>query len=276
MSRIITYLFSCLLALSFLGIFSGQSAAQPVLLREVPVRQARSITTDELGNVYVTTRDNALTQYNASGDSLTSFRNIKNGQLDWVDASNPMKILAYYGRFGKVVLLDKQLSLLNEIDLRKLGLFEVGAIGVASDGNIWLYDNTSAQLLKLDERLQVIGRSNDLRVETQEVPRPSSLLEKEGQVYLCDPRLGVLIFDRYGNYRTTLAFQNITSVQVFGDQILYYKDQALHLYNRKTFASPSIGLPMVPNIGARIERERLYVLQKDRLFVYANNKDVAK
>src|ERR1700754_3885044 len=76
------------------------------LQKAIPADHARFMTTDELGNVYLVRQDNGLIRYNNNGDSTGNFRSIQNGDLEWIDATNPLRILLYYPAFSKVILLD--------------------------------------------------------------------------------------------------------------------------------------------------------------------------
>jgi hypothetical protein len=112
---------------------------------------ARAITSDELGNIYAIHTDNTLARYNERGDSTGFYRSALNGKLGTVDATNPLRLLLYYPAFNKVQILDRQLALKSEVDLRTLRIMAPTAVATASDGNIWVYDPINARLLKLNE-----------------------------------------------------------------------------------------------------------------------------
>src|SRR5256885_10738969 len=79
-----------------------------------------NFTVDNLDNVYVLTSTDQLKKYNANGDSVAVFNNIKKfGKVSLIDASNPLKILLYYKDFSTIVVLDRLLATRNTIDLRK-------------------------------------------------------------------------------------------------------------------------------------------------------------
>jgi hypothetical protein len=101
---------------------------------------ARSITTDELGNIYAIQKDNTLARYNAQGDSTGFYRSALNGQLGSVDATNPLRLLLYFPAFSKIQMLDRQLALKAEIDLRLIRIFSPTAAATASE-----YIRTSSQ-----------------------------------------------------------------------------------------------------------------------------------
>ena len=137
---------------------------------------ARMITMDELGNTYAVRNDNTLIRYNNLGDSTGFYRSVLNGDIGMVDATNPLRVLLYYPAFSTAVLLDRMLTQKAEIDLRRRQITAATAVALASDGNLWVYDPFKAQLLKLDERGEIIRNSNDLRQQLSFVPNPQFLL----------------------------------------------------------------------------------------------------
>ncbi len=243
-------------------------------LKTIPTDHARSITTDELGNVYLVRQDNALIRYNSDGDSTGNFRSIQNGDLEWIDASNPLRILLYYPSFSKLILLDRMLTVKNELDLKKLSIFNAPAVGMSADGRIWVYDFVNARLKKIDDQLNVINTGNDMRQESGTVPKPTALLERDTKVYLCDPGNGIYTFDRFASYLNTLEIKGVKQLQAFGPQLIYRDNDSLKSYDLKTLSLKTIPLPPQPDfISARIERNRLYLLFNDKLEIYKMNNE---
>lgn len=242
--------------------------AQP-LIKTIPTEAARFIATDELGNVYLVREDNALIRYNSDGDSTGNFRSIQNGELKSIDASNPLRVLLYYGNASKIVLLDRMLSVKNELDLKTLQIFNPPVTGMSADGKIWVYDYVNAKLKKIDDLLNITNTSNDMRQESQTVPNPSSLTERDSKVYMTDPRNGIYIFDRFAGYINTLEIKKVERLQVFGSQLVYQQADSLISYDLQTLTSKTIALPSEKQfIEARMERNRLFLLFKDRLEIY--------
>ena len=256
-----------LLILTFLCCWHITVAQE--LIRSVPLSAPRLMTTDHAGNIYIALSDNSLVRYTPDGDSSAFYRSISNGDIGWIDAANPLKILLYYPSFSKVVLLDKMLSPKLELDLKKINLMSAPAAGLSSDGMIWVYDVFQARLKKIDEQLQVVISSNDLRMETGELPNPGSLLEQDYKVYMTDSTHGVYTLDRYGSYLHTLPFYTSSPIQVIGDQLIYKSQDTLFAYHLKSGTETALLLPKPSGIlSVRTERGRLYLLYADRIDIY--------
>lgn len=255
---------------TLLCLLSGWSAYADTLqvIKTIPV-PARLMTVDELGNVYVVRRDNTLLRYTEAGDSSAFYRNNQNGNIEAIDAINPLRLILYYPDYTKVEILDRMLSLKNEINLSQMGLAHPPAVASSADGNLWVYDQFNARLRKIDDQLTEIGQSNDLRQQIQVVPQPSFMVERERKVYVCDTTEGILVFDQYGSYINTLSIFGVKYLQVYGTQLVYRREDSLFSYNLQSLRTNTIILPKNGTvINAAIARHNLYVLYNDRLVLY--------
>jgi hypothetical protein len=231
---------------------------------------ASIITSDDLGNIYAVHWNNTLARYNSKGDSTGFYRSSLNGNIGSIDVTNPLRILLYYPSFNRVALLDRQLALKGEIDLRKLSIFSATAVATASDGNLWVYDPISARLLKLDETGTEISAGIDLRQQLSFVPKAGFLIERDRRVYLCDTSQGILVFDQFATYITTLPFKGIKKLQAFDHQLVFADGDVLHNYNMQTAAEKTILLPGGRNniIDVSLSQRLLTILYERRLVIY--------
>lgn len=253
-----------------LTAFTGMAADSLMLIRSIPL-SGRLMTVDETGSVYVVKADNELVRYDEKGDSTGVFRSVQNGQIGFVDAVNPLRIVVYYPAYSKVVLLDRMMTPRHELDLRRIGIFNTPAVAASADGNLWIYDRFNARLKKIDEQLREVNSSNDLRQEVGVVPELSNMTERDWKVFLSDTAQGIFIFDRYGNYINTLSIPGAAYFQVSGSRMLYSRGDTLFAWDMQRMVSQSLHIPDLnhtPVIRAALVRNILYVLYADRLALY--------
>src|SRR6185436_12076651 len=82
-------------------------------------------TVDNLDNIYVLNSHNQVKKYNAAGDSVAIYNDVRKfGQASLIDVSNPLKVLLYYKDFATVVMLDRFLNAVNIVDLRKQNILQ--------------------------------------------------------------------------------------------------------------------------------------------------------
>ena len=256
-------------SLAFLFSLKMQAADSLSVVRSIPM-DARIMTVDDLGNVYVVRANNSLVKFTDVGDSSTFYRSVLNGDIGAVDATNPLRVVVYYPAYSKVILLDRMLAPKNELDLKKLNIVGNACVALSADGNLWVYDKFNVRLLKINEQLEQVGESNDLRQQLAEVPDPTYMVERERKVYLTDSTQGIYTFDQYGSYINTLALYGVGQLQVFGTQMVYRREDSLLSYDYKKVTDNVMMLPARGKeiVSAAISRSTLYVLYKDELVLY--------
>ncbi len=79
---------------------------------------ATFLTTDYLGNSYYITEANSLEKIDSAGTLLFTYNQNLYGKLQFVDASNPLKIFPSYPDYGTLVIVHNTLSGIGTISLR--------------------------------------------------------------------------------------------------------------------------------------------------------------
>ena len=113
------------------------------------------LTTDNLFNVYYINDKQEIMQFNYVDSTQRSYSNKQFGSPTLIDASNALKILVFYSDYNTVVLLDNKLAELSVIKLSNninKNNYQPTAICKESESDfIWMYDDLSRKLIKLDE-----------------------------------------------------------------------------------------------------------------------------
>ncbi|MEP7253067.1 MAG: hypothetical protein ABI683_11830 [Ginsengibacter sp.] len=231
-----------------------------------------SFTVDNLGELYIINTDNQLKKYNEKGDSIGVFNQVtKYGKLSYVEAQNPWKAILYYQEYSTIVLLDKYLNVLTNINLRKQNIFKVKAVTTSYDNNIWLYDELENKLKKIDDTGNKLFESVDFRNLFDSVPTPQKIIDNDGFVYLYDPEKGLYIFDYYGSFKGRLSFLNWKDITVIDKSIYGFDQQNLYRYappipDVKTFALP---VAVQNNTSLKVSNHRIYILKNQQLEIYS-------
>ncbi len=228
-------------------------------------------TVDNLDNIYILTSTDQLKKYNANGDSVAVFNNVKKfGKVSTVDVSNPLKVLLYYKDFSTIVVLDRLLTVRNTIDLRQQNIFQVNAIGQSYDNNIWLYDEADSKLKKIDEAGKITLETPDFRLLFDEAPHIKNICDQDGFVYLYDPQQSVFVFDYYGALRNKILINGWHDFKVAGKFIFGINEDTLHRYEINTFRvdEEKLPVPLKNSLKVNFTSSRLYALKKDLLEIY--------
>ncbi len=239
---LVTYLLS-------IGAFSQQESVLKVSLAQKINGEIKDFTTDNLGNIYLLNATNGIKKVNATGDSIAVYNDVKRyGKVYSIDASNPLKILAFYKDFSTIVVLDRLLNVRTVIDLRNQNILQVTAVTCSYDNNIWLYDELDNKLKKIDDNGNILLESTDFRQVFDAVPLPVVMYDRDGQLYLYDPKKGLLVFDYYGAKKNDYQLLHLSDLQVIdkntitardSTHIILYKPATLQLFSFTAFPQQS-------------------------------------
>jgi hypothetical protein len=242
------------------------------LVRQTPL-EATDFSVDNPGNLYVITSDNQLKKYDAKGDSVGVFNEVKRyGTLSEIDVTNPLKILLFYQDFMTVLAMDNFLSRLYTVDLRRLSaIYQTSTVALAYDNNFWVFDEQNAQLKKVADDGQILMASNDFRQLFGESVIPQEIDDQDGQVYLNDPAQGIYIFDYYGGFKVKLSFKGVSGMKVFGKDIYGIRENELFSYRPGTLQELHLALPFRVKDATRIQIvfKGMYVLRGQVLYYYS-------
>lgn len=247
---------------------SGFSQSNFKLISTIDV-QADFFTTDNQSNVYVV-KGNELQKYNKAGKLLYKYSNKNFGNIDFVDASNMMRLLVFYKNFLQVVFLDNTLSLNGEpVSLDKMDFQQTQLVCSSYNNGIWLYDQQNLELVRLTQLLEKNIQTGNLSLLLNFGLQPNSLLEYDNKVYLNNPSTGILVFDIYGTYYKTIPIKNVAHFQPITDWIYFLLDKKIMAYNLKTTEEKGFEIPKTDLINFRLETGVLILQNSHSINLYS-------
>jgi hypothetical protein len=230
-------------------------------------------TVDNTGNIYLLNKNNQLKKLDGNGDSMAVYNAVNAyGDIYFVDVSNPLKILLYYKDFTTIVEADRLLRILNTIDLRNLGIFQVKAVGLAYDNNIWIFDELDAKLKHIGDDGTLLDQTTDFRQLFDSVPDPSFIIDQSGLVYLYDTAKGVYVFDHYGSFKSKVSLLNWRDFNVIDKSMIGRKDSFFYKYQlgKLDIQQEPVSPAYLNAIKIKITPSAVYVLKKNILQIYSH------
>jgi len=241
-------------------------------LQTIPINSTY-LTTDNLQNIYVATSEGKIIKFDKNGQQQFEYNNNRLGQVGKISVMNPLNILVYYPNLAVIVILDRTLSVIKELNLYDLDILAPKGIALANDNNIWIYDEITAVLKKLNPAGDILFESRNLNQLVQKQISPSFLQEKNNKVYLSDTQNGLFIFDAFGQLKQTIPIKNIEQFQVLSQQLLLWKKGHAHLLNQATLEDNKLPLPI--HLEAvkiiHINGNLVYLASTDKIEIYQFN-----
>lgn len=231
-----------------------------------------NVEVDNLGNLYLVDEQQRIKKLNNRYDSVGTFNEVRTvGTLHSIDVSNPLRIILWYKDFGTLLLLDRFLQVKTSIDLRNIGLLQCNAIAQSYDNNIWVYDDLSAQIKKINEEGKVLLESPDMRVLYDAPPHPQTLIDFNRNLYAYDADNGLLICDYFGAVQKRLPYKGWKNLQSFGRGLLANNEDVLTWLSSNGIDSKKWELPAGWWDAQKIRfyQNKVYVLRNNQLYAYA-------
>lgn len=246
----------------------AQISSEPALLENVT---AEKIYADLYGNVYAV-QDFTLKKFDYNGKLTETYGDFHRGTITSVDVTNPQKILVYHGDAGIIEIVDEHLfPIVQPLELYNSTYRTIDAVCLSTSNRIWMFDETNADLIQIDFQLN----------ETQKLHfgskiQPQQLFEiAERQVVLNAGNDGILFFDAFGTLLKQISIFS-SDIQIVNDNIIYLKDNELHIYNFKMLAEETLDIPVNNLRQAVWNRERIILLTMEGKIQIINTKEFTK
>jgi hypothetical protein len=183
--------------------------------------------------------------------------------------------VVFYADQSIVRFLDVNLTEINSFDIKKT--YSQGWIRLACSSNnngIWMYDELNRKLIKLGQELSMQVETGDLYLITRMKLNPNFLLEFSDELYLNDPKLGILVFDLFGGFKRVLPVTGINDFVVYKKALYYEKSNTLIKYDAlKT--DTVLSIPEDRSTYA-FSSQYIYYLESDKLFQTITTKSSLK
>ncbi len=213
-------------------------------LQTIPINSSYLIA-DNLQNIYVATERGQVIKFDKNGNQQFEYNNNRLGAIGKIDVRNPLTILVYYPDLAVVVILDRTLSPIKELNLYDLDIMAPRAVALANDNNIWVYDEVTAVLKKMSQTGQTLFESRNLNQLTRKNLSPTFLLEKNNLIYLSDLENGLFVFDNFGQLKQEILIKGLERFQVVGPQVFFLKDGISYILETDILETNAITLPVM-------------------------------
>lgn len=245
-----------------------QAQTTRVQLEKTIQLEATAIETDNIGNVYVF-NGAVIKKFSLTGDALLKNSILSSGEITSIDASNALKLVVFFKDLSQIQYIDNLLSARGEpVALDMLGYYQTTAICRSYNDGLWLFDQTTFELSRLNEQLEPTAQSGNLAQILGFVPNPTYMREYNNAVYIIDPDQGVLVFDWYGSYQKKIPIPNISSFRISANKLFFMQESVLESYDLQTAAFAKVNISAPDIIDFSIHENTLFLLTKNQLLIY--------
>lgn len=251
----------------FTGSWFFQQFPDPV--QTFKIRNADGLTVDQFGYIYITQFDQ-LKKYDPKGKEVFAYSNPLVGSIHSVSALDPMNLLLFYKDQAQITTLDNRLSEQTALKFTEYGLSDVQLISQSDEENIWVYDQATDKLYRLNKnRSSVTNKSLNITQITKEENTPVQLESTYNNVYLNVPEKGILVFDATGSLIRTLPIKQVDHFALSGNELIACISRDIFSIDQKTGKQTLIHKNDKDIISLAVSKDLLYILSGKTLEVYS-------
>lgn len=249
------------LLIFFFLIFANTTWSQVKLL----ATQIKNYQIDQFGNVFYIDTKNNIVKIDALSTKAANYAALSNGKAEIIDVSNPFSVLVYYPNFFKAKILDVNLSEIADYDLRSSYPNSFFSLVCSAPVNgFWAYDEFSRKLFKLDGNFQTKQQSQDIYLYTKKIIKPNYLCASKEEVFLNDPKVGILVFDFFGSYKKTIPILGLKRFAIVDGKVQFAKAGNLLAY--QALHTDTIFKNLSPSDQLTFHSNSIYWMSADSLF----------
>lgn len=183
---------------------------------------------DAMQNIY-SLENGVLSKYGPK-DEQVQYSNFQWGHITEVDVTDPLNIIVVFGDFGRVALLDRNLTQKNVLEgpfLQDSSL--PGAICYSSKHGFWAFFPNTFTLARFNFRGEASVVSNDLSLTHPQMGEVAMIKESNDKLFLLAN--GIWVFDLHANFLFSIDHIQTEDFQVKGNNIFYIQDNVLYVYD---------------------------------------------
>jgi hypothetical protein len=176
---------------------------------------------DDMGYIYLVS-DRHLEKINLQGEVLFRTSDLPFGDITYLDTTNPLKPFVFFKDQSKIVVYDNTLSRQGDpIDLFELDLGQIECVGGSRGDAYWLWDSENSELIRVDNQFRKLYSTGNLAILLNRKIQPNQLLERGDHLYFNDPVYGILVFDLFGQYQSTMPVQSTSRIDSWDNHVAY-------------------------------------------------------
>ena len=256
----IFYLF---LFISF-TVFS-QETIETSFVKKSKIDAERIVSIDVFGSVFYL---NNNVFYKKNSKNTISYNNLQLGDLETVDAFNPLKINLFYKNFNTVVILDNRLAEIFKIDFNNLNEYKnVTHVSTGHDNTLWLFNQDTQQLELYDYK------TNTNRVYTLPIQEPVLDLKSNYNTCWLLTKTHLFVYNYFGSLVKKMKHDGFTSMSENNNNLILKKDNHLYYLKHNTENPILVSTPKLLINQFLLTNGSLYIYDNEFLHEYQLIKD---
>ena len=148
------------------------------------------------------------------------------------------------------------------------GFEQISLAATSHSNGFWLFDPVNFRLIRYDQELKRSHESLNLAQIIQEEFHPTDMKEYMNRLYLVDSKIGVVVFDIYGNYVKRIPIQGIMKLRFADGRLVYRSTGGWEVFNLASSEIEQMKLNIEEVEDFDINRNSFLAKMGDQLFIF--------
>jgi hypothetical protein len=232
--------------------------------QKLPAGDWKIFDADILGSIYIS-NGMVLKKINTEGKVIVEYQNQLLGDITHIDCYKGLKILVFHALTNNVVLLNNQLAPVGiTINLDKGNMFDVAAVCLGTDDNIWIADEQDGQIKLADQSLNIIQKGIIYRQYTS-AEKIIQFAQRGNRIIMVTSDNELLLLDQFGSFVNKHTFKALDYSWIGNEKLYYLSDNKSMSFSYKWSSFDSI-ISINQSTNAILEsKNQLYLLEENRI-----------
>ncbi len=189
---------------------------------------------DQLDALYIVSPDDELIKLNTQNQVQFKYSNSRLGAITSINVSDPLATICFYEDFQTIVLLDRTLNPLSEINLADWGFNNITATCNAGNNQLWVYDASDMQLAQMAKDRNTPIRTFPINLHTDDSFIIKKMLVNQENIYCLSAKGNIYKISLIGeSLQKILGNEQYIDFQFSGNRLLVLdkKGQIYHYKN---------------------------------------------
>ena len=147
--------------------------------------------------------------------------------------------------------------------------YNANLVCLSGDNNLWVFDNVTKEIIKLDKNKKVISNSGNINQLLNIEVSPILMKEYNQNLYLYDSINGFIVFDIYGTFNKIIPLKKMSNIKFLDEYLFGLENKKIIFYNTKNIETKEIEI-RDSLVDFAINRDYLFLLLKDKLLIEKN------
>ncbi len=238
----------------------SQSSIKASFITKTNLNVGHLVQIDNYGSLYQVTNGELNIK---KKETILTYANLQLGEINSVNAFNPLKINVFYKDFNSIVILDNRLAEITKVNFNEIQPFRIiSHVSTGGDNTVWLFNETTRQLELFDYL------THKTRVTT--LPIDGNILALESNYnysWLLTDQF-IYTYNYFGSLLSKNKNPGYTSIKASGNELFFLKENSLFYKANNSGKHLSIELPELLIKQFLVTDETLYIYDGKFLYRY--------